>query len=328
MTTSTNNTFLEAAPAALQSTHSTFEIDLAAVADLGAKAKGAYVEYVSVPSSLIGLPQSIPALIVHGNEPGLESIARELEDYRLFPARKRGTAQAQTLQSFIDLTKRHATTDSAIFADTNWKAPSLTAVIDYHKADQNGVADNCTHRIHYAFPLSDEWQAWVDHDAKAMSQEDFARWVEDHIRDLAAPNDEERLLLETEFKATVATPIELIELSRGLQVNVSSKVKNAKTLQSGEGQLIFEETHEAKSADGTSVKVPGVFILAVPAFFMGSITRVPVRLRYRVSGGNIVWLYQLYRPDLAVTGSVLDDIAIVKDATALPVYAGSPEIKV
>lgn len=328
MTTTQNNTSLETTALIAQPLRSVLEVDLGVMTELGAKAKGASIQHINVPEELTGLPKSVPALIVRGDTPALKSISKELEEYRLFPARKSGTGQAQTLQSFIDLTMRHATDDSVIFADTNWKAPSLTAVIDYHRNEEAGAADNCKHRIHYAFPLSEEWNAWVAGNGKPMTQEEFALLIEDRIADLAAPSDEEIKNCDETFQTTVAAPSGLMLLSRGLQVNVSSQVKNAQTLQSGESQILFEETHETKSKDGGAIKVPGMFMLAVSPFFMGEVTRIPVRLRYRVSGGNIVWLYQLYRPDLAITERVIADVATVTEKTELPAFAGSPEIRV
>lgn len=328
MTTTTNNTSLEAATMVAQQARSGLEVDLGAMTELGAKAKGASIQHINVSEDLIGLPKSVPALIVRGDNPALKSISKELEEYRLFPARKSGTAQAQTLQSFIDLTTRHATDDSVIFADTNWKAPSLTAVIDYHRNEEAGAADNCKHRIHYAFPLSEEWNAWVKLNGQVMTQEEFAVLIEDRIADLATPSLGDIKYCDETFQTSVATPSELMLLSRGLQVNVSSQVKNAKTLQTGESQLVFEETHETKGRDGTSIKVPGMFMLSVAPFFMGEVSRIPVRLRYRVSGGSIVWFYQLYRPDLAITERVIADVAAVTEKTELPAFAGMPEIKV
>src|SRR5579871_3211543 len=62
----------------------------------------------------------------------LESFREELRDA---PKRARGTAQAATLQSFIDLVNRHKDESSALFGDFSARAPALVAVIDYHRTD-------------------------------------------------------------------------------------------------------------------------------------------------------------------------------------------------
>ncbi|TIX96981.1 MAG: DUF2303 family protein, partial [Mesorhizobium sp.] len=238
-------------------------------------------------------PDTIPVLLKRGTAPGIEGLDRLFEPYRQHPARKAGQAVAQTFEAFCNLTVRHQTEHSAIFANMDWKKPTLTTVVDYHELA--GHADFGKHRIHYAFPLSEEWQKWVAGDGVKMDQGDFAWFLEDRVAELSSPTEEEKLQYERDFATTIATPAQLVELSRGLQVNVESKVKASTTLQSGEGQIAWEETHSG--ADGKPLKVPGIFMLNIAPFFMGEKVRIPVRLRYRPAGGKVIWFYQIYRPD-------------------------------
>ena len=309
---------------------------------LAAQARGFDVTILENHAGLPGLPAQVPIGIRHGTSPEAVGLAHLFEAYRERPSAKRGTATALTLKSFIDLVNRHQTPHSAIFAQTDWRKPSLLAVIDYHEKatwpidDGSGVVmadgvagtyaprpDNLEHRIAYAYPVSETWAAWVANNRQAMSQGDFAEWIEDHIADLSSPEDAEKIWLERDFQTTVTTPSGLIALSRGLQINVESKVKNVVTLQSGAAQLAFEEAHVG--SDGKPLTIPGLFLLQVAPFFGGEAIRVPVRLRYRVSGGKVTWFYDMHRPDIYITGRLTDDIATVADKTGLPVYEGTPE---
>jgi uncharacterized protein YfdQ (DUF2303 family) len=294
------------------------------IADLGAKA--AEIQQVAIPLGSLqdeGLPNTIPALW-DPQKSTLISVALEAEKYRLAPKRRQGTAKALTLEAFIALVDRHKTDDSVVFADTNWRAPSFTGVIDYHRTESGGGAAFGRHRVLYDFPLSEEWKAWVEADGKAMSQVDFATFLEDRIADLSSPTTAEKIALEGDFSTTIATPAELIQLSRKMQVNVESKVVNAQTLQSGAGQIQWEEQH--KGADGNPITVPGIFLLNIAPFFMGEKERIPVRLRYRVKG-TITWFFQIYRPDEHVTNRVRADLDIVAKRTARPVFEGAPEMQ-
>jgi uncharacterized protein YfdQ (DUF2303 family) len=295
------------------------------IAELGTKAHGIEVVTITAPEDLVGVAREIPVAIVHGQQPQLIDVSRHFESYRTFPGLKRGTAHALTLESFIELTKRHKTTDSAVFANTDWKKPTFTAVIDYHPDESRGAADNGKHRIHYAFPLSEEWKAWTEQNGQPMEQAEFAAFLEDRIAELASPEESEKKDLEQAFATTIATPADLIQLSRGLQVNVEAVVKSAVTLQTGEGQIAWEETH--RDQDGKPLKVPGIFVLSIAPFFMGEKVRIPVRLRYRKSGSRLVWFYQLYRPDLHVTQRVREDLANVAMTTELPAFEGTPEMQ-
>lgn len=298
-------------------------IDIEKISRLGARAAGVEIVTIKAPENMPGVPSEIPASVVHGERPALESVADLFEKWRERPARKKGTAKTTTLRSFHALTNRHKTDDSAIFAEMDWRKPGFTAVIDYHEAMNGGAPDNLGHRIAYSFPLSEEWTAWAKMDGAKMAQADFAAFLEEHIADLTSPTEAEAIQMERDFATKCAAPSELVLLSRGLQVFVGSNVKNAVTLQSGEGQVVWEETH--KDAAGNTLKVPGMFMLSIAPFFMGEKIRVPVRLRYRAAGGSLVWFYQIYRPDVAITEQVRRDLADTEMETGLPVYEGSWE---
>ncbi|HWW46286.1 MAG TPA: DUF2303 family protein [Xanthobacteraceae bacterium] len=258
-----------------------------------------------------------------GDGNGLVDLRPMLERWRVAPERCIGTATVTTLQSFIDLVNRHKSEDSVVFAKTAWPGPALTAVIDYHGLDH--VPAFAKHRVQYAFPITDEFKAWADQDGKPMSQTEFAAFIEEHAPELASPMPEEVSEFGEGglFKTAIATPAKLIELSRGLEINVGAKVKNAQTLQSGEGEIIFVEEH--LNAKGEKLTVPGLFMVALPAFVDGGPVRIPARLRYRVREGSVVWFYQLFRWKQYLRDRVVADLEIVQAETVLPVYEGTPE---
>lgn len=298
-------------------------VDLRHVSELAERA--AQAQMIEIDTTTLedaGIPVAVPVLW-DPKTATVHPLKRYLEDFRLKPGTKRGTARAQTLASFIALVDRHKTANSAIFADTSWRAPSFTAVIDYHQVEGT-EPDNGKHRIAYQFPVSEEWSAWVDANGKTMTQGDFAAFLEDRIRELASPTDFEKSELERDYQTRIATPAVLMQLSRGMQVHVEARVKDVRNLQNGTAAIQFEETH--RDADGKALEVPGLFLLQVAPFFQGEPVRVPVRLRYRLSGGKLSWHYQMVRPDLHVTERVRQDLDEVARSTALPCFEGSPEM--
>jgi uncharacterized protein YfdQ (DUF2303 family) len=249
------------------------------------------------------------------------SIRAEIEANRIHPADKRGTETAHTLEAFIDLFNRHKTPDSVIFATTDAKAPGLTGIIDYHKRE-GATADNQRQRIVYKFPLSDDWKAWMDTQLKAMSQTDFAEWIEERVADLVSPSDVEAAGNAQLFQTSTATPADMLRISRGLQINVDSTVKEIVTLQSGEAQIAFNEVH--KDSDGKPIKIPGMFMVAIPPFVGAAPTRLPARLRYRKSGLTLAWAMILYRPEIVIVDEVRSAIDAVKKGTEAPVFEAEP----
>lgn len=267
----------------------------------------------------------------------IEHLKQYQDAHRSRPERRSGTATVQDLASFIELTKRFKDTDSAIFADNNMTAPKMTAVINYHEAGT--MADKKPrfgdHRVLYPFPMSKEWKAWWESNGKVMDQGDFAAFLEDHIVDVIAPPD----FVHAEFDGNEADkkladlmaltegsfggPTKLMEISRGLQVNINSAVKNAQSLHSGEVSIIYDEQHV--DGAGQPLKVPTLFLIAIPIFDMGAVYRFAVRLRYRTLQGKMKWFYQIHRPDLVFDHAFKEACEKAKTDTSLPLFIGKPE---
>lgn len=291
---------------------------VAEIAKLAARTNAAIVQ-VPAPADAKGIPSTVPALL-DPTSGKLADVSAVFAPWRTRPERKQGTAVAETLESFVQLVERHQTEHSVIFAVTDWRNPAFTAVIDYHGDDP----DNGKHRVHYAFPLSEEWKAWQGINGKPLSQNEFAEFIEDHIAELAAPDSDEVKDLELLFKAKVAYPNELVVLSQGLQINAETRVKTAIKLQTGESQIVFEEDH--KNANGDPITVPGVFVLNIAPFFQGESIRLPVRLRYRLRDGALSWTCMLYRPDIHITKAVTFALHETAAELGLPKFAGKPEM--
>lgn len=300
--------------------------DIEAIKSLADKA-GSQVITIDNVAGEGTLPKTIPVLL--NREDGVARGVKALfEEWRGAPERKKGTAKVNTLQSFSDLTNRHKTEDSVIFADTNWRNPSLTAIIDYHEIANGGVAAFGQHRIHYPFPLTDEWKAWIKINGEALDQTAFAEFIEDHRAELAAPHEDEITYWEETLGGKLAYPNELQMLSRGLKINADVKASSAVTLQTGEGEISWEETHQARNNQGQKIVVPSLFMLQIAPFEQGEKARVPVRLRYRMppGGGAVKWIVMLYRPDIYITEEVIRNLERAANKTELPTFQGTPEM--
>jgi uncharacterized protein YfdQ (DUF2303 family) len=292
------------------------------IVELGRDSRAAQIIELTAPEGATGVPSKIHALAMFDeNSVHIKNIDPFFEPYRTAPKLRKGTATVTTLESFCALANRHKDEHSVIFAKTAWPSPSLTAVMDYHQTD--GAPRFGTHRIHYAFPLTDEFKVWMEFNGKLIEQREFALFLEEHAAELSSPFDAERGDYERLFKERFADPIELINLSRNLEIYVGSKIKRAERLQTGERTIQFETQHT--NASGEPVDIPGIFMISVAAFMDGSPIRIPARLRYRTTGSEIKWGYQLYRPEHWLRVQVQEDLAEAAKATGLPTYEGAPE---
>lgn len=253
----------------------------------------------------------------------IENLKPVLDAFLDFPERTKGEARIGDMGSFLAHVKRFgAVDDSAIFAHPDRRAPHLLAVYDYSAKD---APDWHQHRAKYACPVADEWLAWTGRDGQAMKQGDFAAFIEDRIGDVIVPDSAGADSAVQDFANLVggvlASPQRLIEVSRGLSIAAEQKVKQAVNLASGEVSVAFEETH---NATGNALKVPNLFVIAIPVFYAGASYRIPVRLRYRVKDGAITWSLHLYRAD-RVFDDAFGDVVTQAKASGVPVYVGAPE---
>jgi len=249
-----------------------------------------------------------------------------LAPLRAAPRRAKGVSAHQTFESFVAHACAFGVAErSAVFVDVHASTPKVTAIYDYGAP---GAPAWREHRATLDLPFSEEWLAWRN--AGAMPQAAFADFLESRLADVLDPAEVKRSAPSAQQVAellgiTYATQAQLLGLSRSLSVRAEVKVEQSQNLASGEGSLRFEETHETKS-EGLLVKVPSGFCLAL-SVFRGDESKcvVPVRLRYRVKDGRVVWTLHPHRADEVLRAEVEALVKRLADATHLPTYAGTPE---
>lgn len=277
---------------------------------------------------LAGLPEKV--VVLRDRKSGaLGHVKPFLEQFRTAPERRSGTTIVDTLESFVELLNRLKTEDSVIFANTDWNNPSMTAIIDYHEVDPLGDADFMKHRVHYKFPLSDDWKIWkrANDAGEPMNQLSFAEFIEDRSRDFAAPTAEEQEEFSKLFGERVSTPSDIMNLSRGLSMTTGIQLKHNTRLASGETSLVFDQQHgEATDYKGEVIRVPSLFMIRIPIFHGQEPTRLLIRLRHRVREQRVTYRMLIYRPDVFIDEAVDEAITTTRIATELPVYCGiAPE---
>ena len=277
---------------------------------------------VSLPNSDVGAPYAVVP-----QEMSVVCLKSTIDKYATKPERRRGTASADRLESFVDLTNRSKDKDSVIFAHGKINGKSiearLTAILDYNIAStENNDARFGEHRIVYDFPVSKEFKAWMALDGDFMEQEEFAFFLEDKINQLSVPNDEDKAVVQG-LTPVFADPIQMLELSKGLELRSQEHVRKSFKTQTGETQIQYSNEHS--DGDGQPLIVPNFFVVNIPVFEMGGRERIVVRLRYRVKQGAIKWVYDLYRPEDVFDAGFEGACEMAREKTELPLYIGQPE---
>lgn len=258
------------------------------------------------------------------------------------PLARRGTASLGQIDSFIAWVNRHKGDGSVIFAATG-DQPSLTAIIDYNLAGapslgepRDPLARHGKHRAQHAFPVSDEWNTWTAASGASFSGSELGEFIETHAQDLMAPTpallgtaepteawERDMIATAAKMQGRFGTYTSIIQLAREFNVQETSKLQTSTNRDTGETTVIFIDEHT--NEQGAPIRIPNLFLIAIPVFENGPAYRIPVRFRYRKKGPSVEFILQLYRSDLAKRDAVDEALKRVVDETDLPLFIGSPE---
>ena len=237
--------------------------------------------------SLVLVPERFTAKKIEPLEPPLPRI------------RQRVTLHDQ--DSFIAYVERYKTDATRIFAEPGFlnqdHQARIIGTLDYHEP---GTPRYCAHSALYAPRYSDQWKTWTS--PKALSQLEFAIFIEENRADIRKPEAAQLLDLVRTFKASKKAEFDsLIYQSNGDTV------------------LAYSEKTEQK---GGSFTMPTELGLGIPVYFRGTLYAVPILLRYSVSGGKVVFTLKADRADIIEDTAFSEATKAIAEATGIEVYLG------
>lgn len=264
----------------------------------------------------------------------------------LKPARRTGTAKLKDLASLIGWANRFKGETSALFANPNMAAPTLTCIADYHASGPvdvtntagDATARHCHHRAVYDFPLSEEWKAWMAISGTPLEKDDLGEFIEAQAKDIMDPtpavlkginSDQnqpwENRLIQTaaQIEGRYGQLTQLLAMSKQFQVFETSDLKVSTNRDTGESEIQFLNEH--KTADGKPLNIPNLIIIAIPVFLGGAPYRMSVRFRYRKMGGQVKFILSMYNPEKAFEAAFDEALATATLDTDLPLFMGQPE---
>lgn len=300
------------------------------------------------PSDADSAP-TVPHIITAPQGVNVHDLTQKWRDAQewLQPMRRRGTAELHDLASVIAWANRHKGPSSVLFADVG-ATPTLTCIADYHGAGEpvmdqlrrDPAASHCRHRATYAFPLSREWKTWGAISGKALKSDEFGEFIEANAKDLLDPTAallrplhteqiepwEQRMIeIAQQLQGRFGQYATLVQLAREFTVNERADLTVKLDRDSGESSIQFINEHQAP--DGTPIRIPNLFLIAIPVFDNGDLWRVPVRFRYRKAGSGVAFIMSLHQPDVVFREAVDEALAAAAAGTGLPMFRGKPEAK-
>lgn len=220
------------------------------------------------------------------------------------PARKSGTTRVHDVASLLQLCsdRKQENADAMGYVYADLGARSITAVWnDQRQAHTPGWRD---HRAVFMAELTPEFKLWIERDRKAMSQEDFAEFIEDNAADLP----EAGLLLEVAGTLSAKTDIQF---------------RSARRLDNGQVQLGYTETINTTAGAEGALTVPKEFKLGVRIFKNGGGYLINARLKYRLGNGTVKFFYELDRPERAVELAFEGYVTELREKSGMTVLLGA-----
>jgi uncharacterized protein YfdQ (DUF2303 family) len=178
----------------------------------------------------------------------------------------------------------------------------FVAVLDYHEVETPAW---CGHTATYKPRRSVEFETWMAGNRKQMTQVDFARFLEENMPDVVEPDSAELLQVALTFEAKKS-----VEFSSGVRLN------------NGQIQFQYDEVVRGTAQKGT-IEIPEQFVLGISIHVNGPAYRIPVRLRWRLQEGKVIFWYEVVRPHRFIEDALEEMRERVAVETATVLLAGS-----
>lgn len=228
---------------------------------------------------------------------GVES----LEAFLSAPLRVKQTLKFPDVAGFVAYVNRFKTPESTIFADQ--AGSCLTCILDYHGAQPA----HTSHRATLTLKLSDEWNAWVSRNEKAMGQDAFAMFLEDRLREIVEPNAARVLHVAEHFEA-------------------KKTAVYRKAIRRDNGTVQFEYSEEADGTGKGDITVPTELVLGLRVYEhqeRGEAYRVNAKLRWGLNSDKLSFTLKLDKPAEVQKAAFADVLKAVGEATGIVPLIGS-----
>lgn len=213
------------------------------------------------------------------------------------PERIIANVELHTAAAFVAYYKRFAIPDSVVILDL--ERARYTAILDYHGMmleQQHPLPAWCQHRAIYQCPQTPEWKLWLAHNGKAMTQTDFALFIEQNVDDIRTPAGAQMLEIVTTLKAKTK-----VEFSKAIR------------LADGNNEFTYNEVIDGKAGAGGQLRIPEEITLGIVPFQGGDAYAVQAKFRYRIDSGQLRMWYDLMRPHKVHEAALADITARIAE---------------
>lgn len=271
---------------------------------------GAKIEVNDALQSFVDWGRTVSSVRWIGGRPfaiaPMETVLYDLEPLAEKPSRKMAKISVDRVQSLVQYVKAYGGKDGSTMAFASLDNAAVRVVLDYHSAAK-GEARWCGHQVTFRLRETREWKEWLASDGRKMTQVDFAEFLEDRMVDIVEPP-----------AADVFSLVRTLEAKR--KVNFSSAVR----LEDGTAKINWEDEIETRGGkEKGQIEVPSMLTLGIRPFEGMDKWKLEVRLRYRLSEGNVWFWYQIVEPDRVKEAAFEDQVQTFEKDAGLTCIRGA-----
>lgn len=237
---------------------------------------------------------------------------KSFPEYLAVPLRKTGSVTIHDVDSFIEVAKKQGIKGSTnIYLDVNYVTQKINATAVFNDHSDGEAAGHKDYKALFTPRIGAEWARWNAANGKKMDQEDFANFLQDNIGDISNQKDS-KLPSGGDVLTFVSNLQEKRLVTYGRAINTQN------------GMVQIEFTEEGDKATKGNIEVFKEFGLALRPFFGGAAYSINALLRYRIdrNGGDIVFWFELQRPDRILEDASTELIKKLAEGTGYPVIYG------
>lgn len=246
-------------------------------------------------------PGDILSLVVPA---GAQHKLIDLEEHLDRPRRKRGTVELTDVDSLIRYVNAHKGDGTELYADVD--RTKVVAVLNGHEHEA-GWGD---HRAVLTLRPSTEWKRWSGKNGDTLTQTAFAEHIEESLDDIVEP-----------------AAASVLEMAQTFEASKSVEFRSSSMLSSGQRQLNYVETIEARAGAHGQLTVPTEFVLGLRPFEGTDRYKVTARFRYRINDGKLAVAYVLDKPQDVIEAAFADILGLLEDddgGTGIQALRGTP----
>lgn len=202
--------------------------------------------------------------------------------------------------SFLVYVERFRSPETLVFGDLG--RGTITADLDYHGV---GAPSNRTHSATLQFQHSPEWLAWVKNEKRKIGQVEFAEFLEEHIGEIAKPND-----------GSIA------DACAELVAKKDVEFKSGVNLRNGSHTLEYSESVREVVRPG-KIGVPDAFTLLLRPYTHSQPVIQEAKLRYRIDGGKLQFEYVLLKREETLENAFRAEVVEIEAALGAAVLWGA-----